>query len=205
MIADGTLQPGVPAPSAAALARKTGYSALTCQAALRLLVTDGILTRGVSPTARLRVTQPGGTGAFNAEALRVALSKALAARRRAAGMTQPELASKLGVSLTTVGHAETGRVWQARGFWLRADRELGAAGDLLRMCDRYKAAECAAAEEAGDAVPEEAVPGAQAGPVLPVSVAITPEGVLVVWPDGTETLVTPPGCQNRPEERQSGG
>jgi DNA-binding XRE family transcriptional regulator len=127
MITDGTLKPGAPAPSGAALARETGYSTLTCRAALETLVKDGTLARGVSPTARLRVAQPPGSGAVDAEALRVALSKALAARRRAAGMTQPELAVKLGVSLTTVGHAETGRLWQARDFWLLADQELGGA------------------------------------------------------------------------------
>jgi hypothetical protein len=118
-------------------------------------------------------------------------------------MTQPALAGKLGVSVTTVGHAETGRAWQARGFWLRADEELGGGG-LLRMYDRYKAAEAAghaAPEAAGDTAPEEPAP---AGPVLPVSVTITPAGVAVVWPDGTETLATPPGCQDRAEVRQSG-
>jgi hypothetical protein len=190
MIADGTLKPGGPAPSGAALARKTGYSVLTCRAALRSLLADGTLTCGASPTARLRVAPPGG-GTFDAEALRVALSKALAGRRRDAGMTQPDLAGKLGVSVTTVGHAETGRAWQARGFWLRADQELGGDGGLLRMYDRYKAAEAA-----GHAATEEPAP---AGPVLPVSVTIGPDGVAIVWPDGTETLAAPPG-----QDRQSG-
>jgi len=44
------------------------------------------------------------------------LSRELAARRRAGGLTQPELAKVPGVSVTTIGHAETGRLWQARGF-----------------------------------------------------------------------------------------
>jgi hypothetical protein len=197
MIADGTLKPGAPAPSGAALARETGYSTLTCRAALETLVKDGTLAHGVSPTARLRVAQPRGSGAYDAEALRAALSKALAGRRRAAGTTQPELAGKLGVSLTTVGHAETGRLWQARDFWQRADQELAGAGDLLRMYDRYKAAECALPEETSDATTEAAAPVSQAGPVLPVSVTITLDGVVVTWPDGTETLAPPPGCQDR--------
>jgi transcriptional regulator with XRE-family HTH domain len=208
MIADGTLSPGASVPSGAALARKTGYCTLTCRGALRSLLADGSLTRGASATARLRVAAPGGGGTFDAGALRVALSKTLASRRRAAGMTQPDLAGKLGVSVTTVGHAETGRVWQARGFWLRAGQELGVDGGLLRMFDRYKAAEVAghaAPEAVGDAAPEEDAPGAQAGPLLPASVAITPDGVLVTWPDGMETLVTPPGCQGRPEAWQPGG
>lgn len=194
MIADGTLVPGAPAPSGAALARKTGFSALTCRQALRALLADGTLTRGVSPTARLRVAQRGGSGAGNAEALRAALSNALAGLRRAAGLTQPELAGKLEVSVTTVGHAETGRTWQSRSFWLRAGLELGADGDLLRLFDRYKAAECPAPEADVDAMPEEGAPIVLAVAVLPASVTITVDGVLVTWPDGTQTLARPPGC-----------
>ena len=33
-------------------------------------------------------------------------------------------------------------------------------------------------------------------PVLPVSVTITPDGVAVAWPDGTETLARPPCSQD---------
>jgi hypothetical protein len=207
MIADGTLKPGAPAPSGAALARETGYSALTRRAALETLVKDGTLARGVSPTARLRVAQPRGAGAGDTDVLRVALSRALAGRRLTAGLTQTELAGKLGVSLTTVGHAETGRVWQARGFWELAGRELGDGGCLLRLYDQYKAAELtgqAEPEESGDTAAEEAAPAGGAALVLPVSVTITAAGVAVVWPDGTETLAVPPGCQGEPQARQSG-
>ncbi len=56
------------------------------------------------------------------EALLLRPSRALAAERRAAGMTQEELAEKLGVSVTTVGHGETGRLWHGRGFWGRGRR-----------------------------------------------------------------------------------
>ncbi|HET6187527.1 MAG TPA: helix-turn-helix transcriptional regulator [Trebonia sp.] len=203
-VADGSLKLGGAAPSAAALARETGYSTLTCRAALKTLVKDRTLARGLSPTARLRVAQPPGGVAGEADLLRVALSKALSGHRRAAGMTQPELAEKLGVSLTTVGHAETGRLWQSRDFWLRADLELGGAGELLGMFDRYKAAQCAPPEEADDAAPEEAAPDTHAGPVLPASVTITADGVLVTWPDGTETVARPPGYQREPQAGQSG-
>jgi transcriptional regulator with XRE-family HTH domain len=202
MIADGTLKPGAPAPSGAALARETGFGTRTCRKALGTLLADGTLTGGVSPNARLRVALPGGASAGDADAMRVALSKALAGQRRAAGMTQPELAGKLEVSVTTVGHAETGRTWQGRSFWLRADLELG--GDLLRLFDRYKAAECPAPEEAGDAEPEEAAPAAPAAPVLPASVTITAGGVLIIWPDGTQTLVTPPRSQIGPQAWRPG-
>jgi hypothetical protein len=114
-------------------------------------------------------------------------------------MTQPELAAELAVSLTTVGHAETGRLWQARDFWRRADALLDEFGDLLRMFDDYRAAKHAApAGEPDDTPPpdEPAPPGA----VLPSSVTISPAGVLVTWPDGTGTLVTPPGSQVQLEE-----
>jgi Helix-turn-helix domain len=157
--------------------------------ALRALAADGTLTRGVSAGARLRVAQSGMGAAFDAEALRAALSKALAGRRRAEGLTQPDLAAMLGVSVTTVGHAETGRVWQSRDFWRDADHLLG--GGLLDLYDTYQAARPAAAPEtAGRAAAEEPAP---ALPVLPASVTITPDGVAVVWPDGTKTLARPPG------------
>jgi DNA-binding XRE family transcriptional regulator len=70
-----------------------------------------------------------------------ALSASLATRRRAAGLTQPQLAELVDMSVTTVGHAETGRVWQSRAFWERADKALNADGELLALHDTYRAAE----------------------------------------------------------------
>jgi DNA-binding transcriptional regulator YhcF (GntR family) len=140
-VADGTLRPGQPAPSGAALSRVTGYSTLTCRRALRALVADGVLVTGPSRNARPRVA---GGAAPRAErdlaAAARALSAGLAARRRAAGLTQPELARHAVVSVTTVGHAETGRLWQSRRFWDRVDAVLGAHGDLLRLHDAYREA-----------------------------------------------------------------
>ena len=57
-IADGTLRPGQPAPSGAALSRVTGYSTLTCRKALRVLIADGALVPGPSRNARPRVAGP---------------------------------------------------------------------------------------------------------------------------------------------------
>jgi DNA-binding transcriptional regulator YhcF (GntR family) len=133
----GTLRPGEPAPSGAELARITGYASLTCRRALRTLIADGTLTAGPSPNARPRVAAPGRTEA--ADATR-ALSAGLAARRHAAGLTQTELAALVGRSVTTVGHAETGRTWQSRQFWENCDKALDAHGALLRMHDAYRAA-----------------------------------------------------------------
>jgi transcriptional regulator with XRE-family HTH domain len=147
-VADGTLRPGQPAPSGAALSRVTGYSTLTCRRALRLLIADGVLSPGPSRNARPRVAGPPQPPAERdlAAAAR-GLATGLAARRRANGLTQPELAGRAGVSVTTVGHAETGRLWQSREFWERADAALGAAGDLLRLHDAYREAGASGAAE----------------------------------------------------------
>jgi hypothetical protein len=143
-IADGTLRPGQPAPSGAALSRVTGYSTLTCRRALRALVGDGVLIPGPSRNARPRVA--GGVrprAERDLAAAARALSAGLAARRRAVGLTQPELARHAGVSVTTVGHAETGRLWQSRRFWDLVDAVIGAQGDLLRLHDAYREAAAA--------------------------------------------------------------
>lgn len=153
LIADGTLRPGQPAPSGAALSRVTGYSTLTCRRALRVLIADGVLTPGPSRNARPRVAGPPQPPAERdlATAAR-ALSTGLAARRRANGLTQPGLAARVGVSVTTIGHAETGRLWQSRQFWEHADAVLGADGDLLRLHDAYgEASAFSAADSSGAA------------------------------------------------------
>ena len=54
-IEDGALLPGELVPSGAALARKTGYSVLTCRRALRVLIVEGVLVSGASSGARPRV------------------------------------------------------------------------------------------------------------------------------------------------------
>ena len=140
-IADGALRPGQPAPSGAELSRAFGFSTLTCRKALRALIAEGLLVPGPSSNARPRVADPHAPDLDRdlADAAR-ALSAGLAARRHAAGLTQAELAALARVSVTTVGHAETGRTWQSRRFWERADDALRAGGDLLRLHDAYRAA-----------------------------------------------------------------
>jgi Helix-turn-helix domain/Bacterial regulatory proteins, gntR family len=148
-IADGTLRPGEPAPSGAALAAVTGYSDLTCRRALRVLVQDGTLAPGPSPRARFRVPVPASSPDGQALAgAALALSAGLVSRRRAAGLTQPALAALADCSVTTVGHAETGRLWQGRDFWERADKVLCADGELLCLHDAWRAATVAVADRA---------------------------------------------------------
>jgi hypothetical protein len=210
-IADGTLRPGQPAPSGAALSRVTGYATLTCRRALRALVADGVLVAGPSRNARPRVA--GGAtprGERDLAAAARALSAGLAARRRATGLTQPELARHACVSVTTVGHAETGRLWQSRRFWDRVDAVLGAHGELLRLHDAYREAAAAGLIKAGapDAGRDGGGPGAGRdgggsavvrrlgqgdvpGRVAALAPA-PPASVTIVWGDGTVTTVHPP-------------
>jgi DNA-binding transcriptional MocR family regulator len=180
-VADGTLKPGQPAPSGAHLARVTGFSSLTCRKALQTLVADGVLIPGTSPNARPRVSVPGGPP--DGDAAR-ALSRALAARRRARGLTQPDLAALSGYSVTTIGHAETGRLWQSREFWEKADASLAAGGELASLHDAYLA-ETAAAGEASQVTGQPAAPETPAGPAALVCVTLH-------WSDGTATSVPPP-------------
>jgi DNA-binding XRE family transcriptional regulator len=191
-VADGLLLPGESAPSGAALARITGYSALTCRKGLRALVKEGVLVPGASEDARLRVPMPlsAPVERNRADAVR-ALSASLAARRRAAGLTQPRLAGVIGVSVTTVGHAETGRVWQSRDFWERADKALTAGGELLALHDAYRAADLPAAPAtAAESAKTETTTDA------PETTAVVASGavacVTITWADGTATTVYPP-------------
>ena len=179
-IADGMLMPGEPAPSGAALARVTGYSTLTCRKALRILISDGVLVAGPSPGARPRVPALAPThGERTLAAAARALSGALAARRRAAGMTQPQLAEIVGLSVTAIGHAETGRLWQSRRFWEHVDKGVSAGGELLVLHDAYRAA--ATGGPATELEPP-SMAGAVEAPPTPVS-------IMIVWSDGAITGV----------------
>jgi DNA-binding transcriptional MocR family regulator len=183
-IADGTLKPGQAAPSGARLARETGYSALTCRKALQHLIKDGTLVPGPSPSARARARAAGpagGAGRPRAADSR-ALSADLAKRRKALGLTQPQLAALTGYSVTTIGHAETGRVWQSPAFWDKADRALAAGGQLLSRYEARAAANATASEPAAAA----GLPPSGTGP------AAVPAYVMIVWSDGAVTNAYPP-------------
>jgi DNA-binding transcriptional MocR family regulator len=138
-IAAGLLSPGEAAPSGAALARATGFATLTCRKALRTLIKEGVLVPGASPGARPRVAvgtpTPGEQTLANAARV---LSASLASRRRACGLTQPQLAAVTGMSVTSIGHAETGRLWQSRRFWELADK---GSPEVVRVRASYVADE----------------------------------------------------------------
>lgn len=181
-IANGALQPGEPAPSAAALARTTGVGMLTCRKAIRTLIAEGTLAPGPSRNARPRIPASASTQPERsiADAER-ALSASLAARRRAFGMTQVQFAAALGVSVTTVGHAETGRLWQSRRFWETANAVLDAHGELLKLHDVRRTA----------AVPSQAADSGESPFQKPPAKSATVACIVIVWSDGTLTSVVP--------------
>jgi DNA-binding XRE family transcriptional regulator len=184
-VADGTLAPGAPAPSGAALARITGYSVLTYRRALRGLIADGVLVQGASGNARPRVPGPGPGDKALADAKRD-LSRALASHRRAAGLTQPQLAELTGFSPTAVAHAETGRLWQGRPFWEHADKFLNAGGELLRLHDALRAAEASPEEPVSPQEPTETE-----GTTVTLGTPGTVAGIAITWTDGEVTTGLP--------------
>jgi DNA-binding XRE family transcriptional regulator len=116
-------------PPGAELAKQTGFAVVTCRRGLLRPFREGVLMK-MARSTRYRVAgAPMPTDGLE-------LSHALAERRRAAGLTQPELASEVGMSVTAIGHAETGRLWQSRRFWQRVDLALRADGALLARYER---------------------------------------------------------------------
>ncbi|WP_213454679.1 helix-turn-helix domain-containing protein [Rhizomonospora bruguierae] len=66
------------------------------------------------------------------------LGRRLADWRKAAGMTQVALAERTAYSRSAVASVEVGRQSIPRGFWERADRELGAGGTLVEAFDAFQ-------------------------------------------------------------------
>ena len=199
-IADGTLSPGESVPSGAALSRVTGYSALTCRKALRTLIRQGVLVAGASENARPRVPSRSASGSKAIPDARHSLSTSLATLRRAAGLSQPQLAEIVGVSVTTVGHAETGRLWQSRRFWEKADKGLNANGNLLALHDTFRAEATrkpnSRARLVMNKLPSK-TPGAMEGGAVAINAAHDYLAcVTITWADGSVTTVRPP-CSDR--------
>jgi len=59
------------------------------------------------------------------------LGAQLAACRRAAGLSQQELADEAGFSRSAIGNAETGRPGASHDFWLSVDKAVSAGGSLV--------------------------------------------------------------------------
>ena len=107
------------------------------------------------------------------------------------------------MSVTTVGHAETGRLWQSRRFWELADKAVSADGELLALHDAYRAASIPAdaADEPGRNRDGTRCrpPGRDASPhLVPVTC------VSITWADGTVTTVYPPAAPVRPADATPG-
>ena len=66
-----------------------------------------------------------------------ALGSQLAACRRAAGLTQAQLAVRANVSRSTVANVETGRQHVARAFWVSADGAVSAGGSLVAAYEKF--------------------------------------------------------------------
>jgi hypothetical protein len=132
-----------------------------------------------------------------------ALSADLAARRHAAGLTQPQLATITGMSVTSIGHAETGRLWQSRDFWQLADKALHAEGALLTLHDAYRAA-AAGADSITAREETKTKTTADPAPVVAIAAPVPVAAVTITWADGTVTTVRPPETTARPVDTAPG-
>jgi transcriptional regulator with XRE-family HTH domain len=90
----------------------------------------------------------GDPGAFGDEvaASRRELGHLLARLRHGAGLSQRQLARAVSYSAAVVALAERGRPAAAEGFWVSADRVLGAAGELSAGYHRLRDMQHAAHE-----------------------------------------------------------
>jgi hypothetical protein len=155
-----------------------------------VLFEDGALIPGTSRNVRPRVPSlASARQRTRAEAARV-LSSVLADRRRAADLTQqPQLAEITGMSMTTIGHAKTGRLWQSHRIWERVDKGLNAEGELLRLHDAYLAAE---------ALRDPAVIADEACETTATALASVMR-ITISWANGDLTTVYPPQRKRAPK------
>jgi hypothetical protein len=116
--------------------------------------------------------------------------------RNASGTGLLTLAATTGMSVTSIGHAETGRLWQSRRFWELVDEGLRAGGELLSLHDAYRAAAVPAdrTTEPGDT---EAEATADILPAVAVAASVPVAAVTITWADGTVTTVYPPEAPAR--------
>jgi hypothetical protein len=110
-------------------------------------------------------------------------------------LTQPQLAEIVGVSVTTVGHAETGRLWQSRHFWEKADKGLNANGSLLALHDSFRIEATRKPNSHRDM--EEQVLGKEQPAIQGPATGINADHdqvacVTITWANGEVTTVYPP-------------
>jgi DNA-binding XRE family transcriptional regulator len=160
-----------------------------------------VLVPGASPNARPRVPGPASRHEQGRADAARALSASLARHRRAADLTQPQLAALADTSVTTIGDAETGRLWQSRDFWERADKVLNAAGELIALHDVYRASTATPPARANpdDATADPAVVLAHSA--VEAETVAMPSGpvacITITWEDGAVTTVYPPQSVSR--------
>ena len=136
MIESGELRPGDLTPAASTLSALTGTHKRTCRKALLIMVGEGELAPPLSPRGRPRV--PGGDSPDPDD---LALAAALAAARKAARLTQAQLAERAGLSAAAVHYAETGLLrCPASEDWARLDQAATADGKLIRAYAEWRAA-----------------------------------------------------------------
>jgi hypothetical protein len=81
--------------------------------------------------------------------------------------------------VTAIGHAETGRLWQSRGFWEHLDQALSVGGNPLHLHDAYRASQV---QPSRSALAEDAWATTVTAPALVAHIAIT-------WASGEITTV----------------
>lgn len=103
------------------------------------------------------------------------------------------------MSVTTVGHAETGRVWQSRQFWEHADKGVNAGGELLALHDAYRAVSVPSnpASSVEEPVTEDV---ADVTGTVAITASRPVACVTITWADGGVTTVYPPGAPVRPAD-----
>jgi hypothetical protein len=98
-----------------------------------------------------------------------------------------------GMSVTTIGHAETGRVWQSRRFWERADKAVSAGGVLLALHDAYRTAVIPADHStSAESIETDTIGAAEVPLAIGVAAAGLVTCVTITWAGGAVTTVYAP-------------
>jgi DNA-binding XRE family transcriptional regulator len=110
---------------------------------------------------------------------RCTLGVQLAACRRAVGLSQAQLAEKIGFSRSTIANVETGRQHVPRGFWESADTAVSAGGSLVAAHEELAAA---AQRTLAGAVPMAVAASSVAVPVIYAAGQLLPGATAIATP-----------------------